>query len=174
MPMQNQRRVPSSVHSSGTPVVAEIRDRKEEYDQPENPACNGDYFLWLIVLSRYTFKQYMTLTQRRKYLQVRVEMVPLGEHQQTGPSQKGQMCPQSSQTVPRSTPVRTCEQQEPRAEPQHPLLPFSLSYTCSDSALSFHFKDFAYHIFLALMVLAFYQGQPASNILESNYLKICR
>lgn len=40
------------MHSFGISVVTEIRDRKEEYGQSENPACSGDNFLWFIVLSR--------------------------------------------------------------------------------------------------------------------------
>lgn len=45
--IQDQRRLISPVHSFGISAVAEMRDRKEE-----NPASNGDYFLWFIILAR--------------------------------------------------------------------------------------------------------------------------
>lgn len=67
------------------------------------------------------------------------------------------------------------EQGRLHTEPRHPLLPSRLSYPALELALSFHFKDFAYHISLVLlMALAFYQGQSASNIWESNYLETFR
>lgn len=42
--------------SFGISVVPEVRDRKEEYSQSENPECNGAHFLRFIVLAGYRCK----------------------------------------------------------------------------------------------------------------------
>lgn len=90
MHIQNQWRIISPVHSFGISVVTEIRDRKEEYSQSENPPCNGDYFLRFLVLSRLDLNNIRLLHRvgntsnldwRRRY--------PWANIQQIGPFWKG-------------------------------------------------------------------------------------
>lgn len=178
MHIQNQWRIISPVHSFGISVVTEIRDRKEEYSQSENPACNGDYFLWFLVLSRLDLNNIgllhrvgntSNLDWRRRY--------PWANIQQIGPFWKGHVTtrpdPQTFQTaIQIKSTGRTLWAELTMDCLDIPFSPF-LSLTFVWTQLYFFILR-TYHILLVLMALAFYQGQSASNILESNYFKTFR